>query len=256
MDDASSGILGHGLNVDRVAGAVDNRRRCDSVWTDISARQARGRRFSTGEDPGFPKDRGGTAADAARVHRIHGVVFRAHVQYVFVSLSGDCELAEEECLAVDLAINGELAHFSERRRIHVARGQHRLGGIHAASRNIVMVRDNIGGSGAGARVNSQGSHIASHAASRVTHHDAEHFAAVGRGRDRSRIAGSRGASDVRPVFLPLIRERWRPGSNDTERRGLPRGHSLICRLRINVRGDGPAPIYRTVGRVAATPREG
>jgi len=60
-------------------------------------------------------------------------MFRGHIQNVLVSLSGDRQLAEEERLTIDLAINGELAHFSERRRIHAARGQQRLGGVHPAS---------------------------------------------------------------------------------------------------------------------------
>src|SRR5437667_5387850 len=113
MEDVFRGILGHGLDVDGVAGAVYNRRGGDSVWTDIPARQARGRRFSTGEDTGFPEDRGGTAANAFRIHCIDGVIFRGYVQNVLVSLSRNGQLAEKERLAIDLAVDSKLAHFSK-----------------------------------------------------------------------------------------------------------------------------------------------
>src|ERR1700756_912090 len=114
VDDVPRGILGHGLDIDDVAGAVYNRRGGDSVWTNIPARQARGRRLSAREDPGFPEDRGGTTADALRVHCVDRVIFRGYVQNVLVSLSRNCQLAEKQRLAVDLAVHGKLAHFSKR----------------------------------------------------------------------------------------------------------------------------------------------
>src|SRR6267143_6395533 len=106
VEDISRGILGHSLYIDGITGPVNNRRRRDAIWTDVAAGQTCGigRGFSLSESRRFPKDGGGTAADALRVHRVHGVVFRGHVQNVFVSLSGDRKLAEEERLAVDLAI--------------------------------------------------------------------------------------------------------------------------------------------------------
>src|SRR5437868_14030999 len=58
------------------------RRTCrNSVWTDISARQVRRWRFHGGENGRFPKDCGRVAADALRVHRIHGVVFGSHIRW-------------------------------------------------------------------------------------------------------------------------------------------------------------------------------
>src|SRR5207244_10511917 len=98
MEDVSRGILGHGLDIDGVAGAVDNRRSGDSVWTDIPARQARGGRFSIREDAGFPEDRGGTTANALGVHCVDGVIFRGYVQNVLLSLSLIPNLHEERVL--------------------------------------------------------------------------------------------------------------------------------------------------------------
>src|SRR5712691_13114066 len=110
VEDVSRGILGHSLYIDGIAGPVNHGRGRDAIWIDVAAGQARGigRGFSLWENRRFPKDGGGAAADALRVHRVHGVVFRGHVQDVFVSLSGDRKLAEEERLAVNLAIDGEL----------------------------------------------------------------------------------------------------------------------------------------------------
>src|SRR6266436_1039263 len=110
VEDISRGILGHSLYIDGIAGPVNNGRGRDAIWIDIAAGQARGigRGFSLREDRRFPKDGGGTATDALRVHRVDGVVFRSHVQNVLVSLSRDRNLAEEERLAVDLAVDGNL----------------------------------------------------------------------------------------------------------------------------------------------------
>src|SRR6266852_29425 len=104
VNDVPRGILRHGLNIDGVAAAVDDRRSSDSVWTDIPARQARGRSFSIRQDPGLPHYRRRASADTLRIHRVHRVVFGGHVQYVFVSLSGDRKLAEEERLTINLPI--------------------------------------------------------------------------------------------------------------------------------------------------------
>src|SRR5258708_20318663 len=131
-------ILGHRLDIDGVVGAVNNWCSRYAIWTDIAAGQARGRSFSIGEDPGLPQDSRRTAANALRIHRVDGVVFRGHVQNVFVSLSGDRKLAEEERLAVNLAIDGEFAFLPERNRVHFPGGHHRLGGCHAPSRTLLL----------------------------------------------------------------------------------------------------------------------
>src|SRR6516162_4953166 len=139
VDDVSRGILGHGLDLDGVAGAVYNRRGGDSVWTDIPARQARGGRLSAGQDAGFPEDRGGTTADALRVHRVDRVIFRGYVQNILVSLSRNPELAEKQRLAIDLAVHSKLAHFSKRCRIHIAGIQRGLFQVLAATLVVVVI---------------------------------------------------------------------------------------------------------------------
>src|SRR5260370_10102215 len=100
VKDVSRRILGHRLNIDGVAGAVNNWCSRDAIWTDIAAGQARGRSFSIGGDPGLPQDSRRTAANALLIHPLDGVVFLGPVQNVFVSLSGDRKLAEEERLAL------------------------------------------------------------------------------------------------------------------------------------------------------------
>ena len=144
MEDVSRGILGHGLDIDGVAGAVDNRRSGDSVWTDIPARQARGGRFSIREDAGFPEDRGGTTANALRVHCVDGVIFRGYVQNVLVSLSRNRQLAEKERLAVDLAVDRKLAHFSKHCRIHIARIERGLFQVLAGALVVVVIGRDVG----------------------------------------------------------------------------------------------------------------
>src|SRR5207249_11691980 len=96
MEDVSRGILGHGLDIDGVAGAVDNRRSGDSVWTDIPARQARGGRFSIREDAGFPEDRGRTTANTLRDHCVDGVILRGYVTNVLVSFYLTRKLAQKD----------------------------------------------------------------------------------------------------------------------------------------------------------------